>query len=248
MGNDKLKRGFDLESETYDKYRNQEYFMQNVRILENLLEGRNGKVLEIGCGTGMYVKEFRNRGYEMVGVDYSEKMCAIARKNVEGMGNPQEIIKHSDAEESLGFEDVFSAIVVMDCWEFFPNPSRVIQNVYNSLMDDGMLVIITVNPWFAPVIVLCEHLRIKKNRPAFHYYNSFQHRTKRMAMGFSLVNLIKTYWGMKYLYVFKKNANNLDRVELNSINTSAVSCRHDNIIDSKYSPCWIRNDLHKQYG
>ena len=91
MGNEKLKRDFDLESKTYDKDRNQEYFMQNVSMIEKLLVGRSGKVLEVGCGTGMYVKEFRNRGYEMVGVDYSEKMCAMAREKLSGDGESRKL-------------------------------------------------------------------------------------------------------------------------------------------------------------
>jgi SAM-dependent methyltransferase len=204
MGNEKLKKGFDLESQTYDKDRNQTYFTENVRVLEDLLEGRSGKILEVGCGTGMYIKELRTRGHDMVGVDYSKKMCTLARMNLSEFGDPTELIKHRDAEESLGFDVFFNMIVIMDCWEFFPNPDRVIKNAYNAMETDGLLVIITVNPWFAPAIVLCEYLKIKKNRPAFHYYNSFRHRTINLVRGFSLVKHIKSHWGMKYIYVFRK--------------------------------------------
>lgn len=47
----------------------------------------NGIVLELGCGTGAMTRRLAAMGYDMIGVDYSEEMLAIARdKDGEGSG------------------------------------------------------------------------------------------------------------------------------------------------------------------
>jgi ubiquinone/menaquinone biosynthesis C-methylase UbiE len=44
---------------------------------------RNAKVLDVGCGAGIPVAKFLvDSGFEVVGIDFSEKMLRLARKNV----------------------------------------------------------------------------------------------------------------------------------------------------------------------
>jgi SAM-dependent methyltransferase len=40
----------------------------------------NGLVLELGCGTGSMTRRLAAMGYDMIGIDYSEEMLAIARE------------------------------------------------------------------------------------------------------------------------------------------------------------------------
>jgi len=209
MRNEQLKKRFDSLSEIYDKGRGRKYFLENLEILEELFGDCKGKILEVGCGTGQYIKEFRKRGYDMVGVDYSEEMCKMARRNLSELGvDTEKLIRKADVEEDLGYENLFQVIVIMDSWEFLSKPSRVIQNVYNSLEEEGLLIIITPNPWFAPIIIFFEKLRIKKNAPSFSYYNSFKSRTiKQTERLFLLMKFMRTYWRMKYTYVFTKKSN-----------------------------------------
>lgn len=72
---------------TYDKYA-EKYFQINNSIdeiknlLEIFVENLNGeKILDVGCGHGRDAKFFSDLGYEITGVDLSEKLLEIARKN-----------------------------------------------------------------------------------------------------------------------------------------------------------------------
>ena len=72
---------------TYDKYA-EKYFQINNSIdeiknlLEIFVENLNGeKILDAGCGHGRDAKFFSDLGYEVTGVDLSEKLLEIARKN-----------------------------------------------------------------------------------------------------------------------------------------------------------------------
>jgi ubiquinone/menaquinone biosynthesis C-methylase UbiE len=61
--------------------------------------GKPGKLLDLGCGPGNDSALFVERGFAVVGVDFSEKMLAEARKRV-----PQATFICSDFRE-MGFDD-----------------------------------------------------------------------------------------------------------------------------------------------
>jgi len=73
--------------ETYNKIV-EEYVKirdKDEKILRKYLEKFLGylkekRILDIGCGPGRDVKYFRERGYEPIGIDLSEKMIKFARK------------------------------------------------------------------------------------------------------------------------------------------------------------------------
>src|SRR3989344_471656 len=48
-----------------------------MKMLGNV---KNKKVLDWGCGSGIYIKELKSKGAKIKGFDISEKMVAIAKK------------------------------------------------------------------------------------------------------------------------------------------------------------------------
>src|SRR6266567_4090117 len=63
--------------------------------LERYLPARGDglRLLDIGCGTGDHMARYRSRGFEVAGVDGSEKMLEHARAN-----NPGAQIQQADVE------------------------------------------------------------------------------------------------------------------------------------------------------
>lgn len=49
--------------------------------VEAVLDGRVGRVLDAGCGTGRVAIELARRGHEVVGVDLDPSMLAVARRD-----------------------------------------------------------------------------------------------------------------------------------------------------------------------
>src|SRR5918998_2968379 len=43
---------------------------------------REGLVVDLGCGSGLWARELTKAGYRVLGIDLSEQMIAIARKRV----------------------------------------------------------------------------------------------------------------------------------------------------------------------
>lgn len=59
--------------------RQSEFFLKFSKAFMKLLPEK-AKILDLGCGPGRDAKYFSKKGYEVVGVDFSEKMLQIARE------------------------------------------------------------------------------------------------------------------------------------------------------------------------
>ena len=99
---------------------------------------RGSTVLDLGCGTGTPIAEWiAARGHRIVGVDGSEAMLAIARKQL-----PAHRWVHAFIEE-VEFAETFAAVV---CWDaLFHLPARhfapVIRRMHRWLVPGGRLLV-----------------------------------------------------------------------------------------------------------
>jgi len=77
-----VKKGYDKIAEEYETDR---HVFDHVKELEEFasLLPKNAKVLDVGCGAGIPVAKFLvDSGFEVVGIDFSENMLRLARKNM----------------------------------------------------------------------------------------------------------------------------------------------------------------------
>lgn len=103
---------------------------------------RNGKVLEVGVGTGLSLGDYRP-DLEITGVDFSEEMLAKARRKVEaeGLSNVVEL-RRMDAR-SLDFPDNhFDTVVGMYLVSVVPEPERVVREMGRVCKPGGEVVIL----------------------------------------------------------------------------------------------------------
>lgn len=72
----------------YDMFYGDKNYCQEAQTIQRLLErfssGDEMKLLNIGCGTGRHDIELSKLGYHVTGIDCSEQMVEIARKNYGG--------------------------------------------------------------------------------------------------------------------------------------------------------------------
>lgn len=66
-----------------ENYKNDFNFVPDYgeSVTELLTVEKGGKVMDLGCGTGALIPTLVNKGYEVTGVDASDNMLEIARKN-----------------------------------------------------------------------------------------------------------------------------------------------------------------------
>lgn len=110
----------------------------------NLLDIKEGfKILDLCCGVGRHSIEFRKRGFNVTGIDNNEEYIKIALKKSKEEGLNIEFIK----EDMRNFyrENYFDIIINMfTSFGFFEDildDKKVIENSFNSLKNDGKLLI-----------------------------------------------------------------------------------------------------------
>jgi len=101
-----------------------------------------GRLLDIGCGHGDFLKVAEKEGWEPWGLEPSRGAFEMAQRHL------RERIRHQTVEQTdfpSGTFDVITMWNVIDC---LPDPSRTIQKIREWLAPGGILVIRTPNVWF----------------------------------------------------------------------------------------------------
>jgi len=80
----KEKKAFEGSAEIYDLLYQDKDYESEVDFIEKFLK-ENGidnskKIIELGCGTGNYLRVLLKRGYDLTGMDISNEMLDIARR------------------------------------------------------------------------------------------------------------------------------------------------------------------------
>jgi ubiquinone/menaquinone biosynthesis C-methylase UbiE len=135
-----VEQSYDKMGEEYHAYRNNEKFNSQLEEFSKLLPD-GGRVLDAGCGVGQPTAEFlAKRDFQVIGVDISNRMVELARRNV-----PNAEFKQANIA-ALEFEDEYfdGIICVYTLWHIprTKHPS-IIQNFYRMLGDGGILVLNT---------------------------------------------------------------------------------------------------------
>ena len=78
---------FDPFAAVYNRFWGADYHAQALPIVQSLLLSglpRGADILDVCCGTGQFTGKVRDLGFDVYGVDASERMIGYARRNVPG--------------------------------------------------------------------------------------------------------------------------------------------------------------------
>ncbi|MUP39702.1 class I SAM-dependent methyltransferase [Labilibaculum euxinus] len=104
----------------------------------------NDNILEIGCGTGILLKEIADElkdGF-IIGCDFSLPMVSIAKKNNEKHINNNKVVITIGNFEELAFdENYFDKIFSVNTIYFWKNPEATISKILKLLKPNGYLVL-----------------------------------------------------------------------------------------------------------
>ena len=103
---------------------------------------KSGTVLDLACGTGSMSIHFMKKGYNIIGLDYSEEMLEIASNRLSEVGNNFSLLKAKMQEFELS-EKADACICCLDSINHLNNIDDVqatFKNVYDSLNNNGLFV------------------------------------------------------------------------------------------------------------
>jgi SAM-dependent methyltransferase len=115
-----------------------------IKLVLDLLSPKKGqRVLDIGCGTGINLSPFLEKGLSLTGIDPSPYMLDLAHKR---LGNRVDL--HRGMAEDLPFEDnSFDAAMIFTSLEFADRPGKAIEEACRVAKDR---VVIGVLNRYAP--------------------------------------------------------------------------------------------------
>ena len=104
--------------------------------------GQSRRLLDVGCGTGHHLALFRQRGFEVAGVDGSEEMIRHARINSPGV-----LITRGDVEELAFPSGQFDVVLCIEVLRYLPRLCPSLREIARVLRPGGVCLATAVPPW-----------------------------------------------------------------------------------------------------
>ena len=115
-------------------------FENQTNILKRYLSLKNAKVLDIGCGGGLFLSLLKQEGAEVIGIELSDSRAQYAKTK-----HNLEIYKHPIESEfwQKGRAVHFDAVTLWDVIEHVNYPFQTLQSAVNVVRGGGLLLIDT---------------------------------------------------------------------------------------------------------
>jgi len=153
-----IKKQADGLAKTRDTWiKKNSYFHNNDQSYMKFIVGEKKRVLELGCGTGQLLNAL-NPSYG-VGVDLSDNMVSIAKKNHPHL----EFIQGDLEDEKLvsSLEGPFDFIILSDTIGYLDDCEEAFAGLHKLCTTDTRLAISYYSWWWQPMLTLGEKIGLK---------------------------------------------------------------------------------------
>jgi ubiquinone/menaquinone biosynthesis C-methylase UbiE len=147
-----LRKGFDeaLSSSTVQALQDSVYVslsrndlaitrrMASLRLALLKEQATGGSLLEIGCATGEFLEQSKDGGFDVLGIDTSERYSEYAKEK--GLN-----IRTCKVESLVSEAQTFEIATMFHLFEHIENPDVFLRNVSNVLTENGLLMIVLPN-------------------------------------------------------------------------------------------------------
>ena len=99
-------------------------------------------VLDVGCGNGIISRSLGRKGFKVLGIDVSEKAIEKA-KELNDLSNVN--FQVMSAEQLAVSSEKYHAVVCSEVLEHLHEPQKLLQVLYQSLKNEGVLIVTVPN-------------------------------------------------------------------------------------------------------
>ena len=167
---EQVEEMFDNIAPNYDKLNHIMSFnldrMWRRRVMRIVRRSKAKKIMDVATGTGDLAITLAKRieRTQILGVDLSEEMLAVARQKIQKQGLEERIIVEKGDAESLDMVEsgTIDAVTVAFGVRNFENLERGLSEIYRTLREGGKLVVL--------------ELSVPRNRLIRWFYAQYSHR------------------------------------------------------------------------
>ena len=154
-----VSKNYDILAESYHEMRTKKYpqgwfyneMLEMPATLELLGNVKGKKILDFGCGTGIYAKILTKKRAKVKGFDISREMIKIAKQE-----NPNLDLRVSSGNK-IPFDEKFDIVLASLVVHYIKDWNRMFKQIKRVLKKNGIFVFSTGNP----VVETTEKIKIK---------------------------------------------------------------------------------------
>ncbi|WP_298734847.1 methyltransferase domain-containing protein [uncultured Chitinophaga sp.] len=151
------------------------------------------RVLDVGCGNGVISRHLGQFGYEVLGIDISQKTIDVARSKNK---LPNVRFEAVSAEALTAQGQQYDAVICSEVLEHLHQPGLLLQTIYASLKPEGVLIVTVPNGKGPREVCVTKPMLKARSNPKL----------------WSFINSVKRALGFKGTTV-QSQADNLDHVQ-----------------------------------
>ena len=152
---------------------------------------KGDRILEIGSNTGQYTTLFSEKGFQIVGIDLSDKAVEIAKKNAQLLNLKNVEYFPADVEDLSLFENgTFDGVVSFSTLRYVSNLKKALREIFSVTKKNGTVVLDFPNkycPWFK----LLKNRFGVENHICDHFYSAKELVSLFKEIGFENIEIKK---------------------------------------------------------
>jgi len=123
------------------------HLKRKIRALRIIKIINSGKILDVGCGRGIFLNYMKELGWEVYGTEITDIAAKFAKKILKSN------IFIGPLEDHKFPDNFFDVITLFHVLEHLPHPLKTLQEIYRILKPNGLLVISVpnINSWQAQI-------------------------------------------------------------------------------------------------
>ena len=112
------------------------WFKAKEKYLNSIIKEPGAVILDIGCGSGRCLSSFTARGFEVIGIDISERAVTLCKEK-----GYRVFQADLEKETVLDIQSAPDYITALDFMEHVENPVQVLRNLRKSSDSDTQLIV-----------------------------------------------------------------------------------------------------------
>jgi 2-polyprenyl-3-methyl-5-hydroxy-6-metoxy-1,4-benzoquinol methylase len=205
------RTAYNLVAASYDISEWRKFWDRNelplfLRMMRNLNIQKKDKGLDLGCGTGRYLRLLSQFFVEPVGIDLSREMLKLAKKRVGRARLIEADLNDIDWIFNRGTQK-FKFVTVARVFSHVKDPIRVIEFICESLLESGgILMISDIHPDHAYDQTSFKHKGVE------YRIETYKHSPSNLAFGITGFQTIYYQYSYKDL-IWKPGENKLSSID-----------------------------------